>query len=72
MDVASLPSYISPPELVLNNDVVVWYYSAAHHIPRDEDGRWVGGNFEPTVAHIMWTGFMLKPHDLFDKAPLYP
>ncbi|HEY3040141.1 MAG TPA: hypothetical protein VGJ66_15490 [Pyrinomonadaceae bacterium] len=72
MDVASLPSYISPPELVFKSDVVVWYYSAAHHIPRDEDGRWVGNNFEPTVAHIMWTGFMLKPHDLFDKAPLYP
>jgi primary-amine oxidase len=72
MFVPSLPTYISPAESVSNNDVVVWYYSAAHHTPRDEDGRYVGNVFQPTVAQVMWTGFMLKPHDLFDKTPLYP
>jgi primary-amine oxidase len=72
MFVPSLPTYIVPAERVSKNDVVVWYYSAAHHLPRDEDGRYVNGNFQPLVAHMMWTGFMLKPHDLFDKTPLYP
>lgn len=72
MHVPSLPTYIAPPESVSNNDVVVWYYGAAHHIPRDEDGRYVSGRFQPTVAQVMWTGFMLKPHDFFDSAPLYP
>jgi Cu2+-containing amine oxidase len=72
MFVPSLPTYISPAESVSNNDVVVWYYSAAHHTPRDEDGRYVSNAFQPTVAQVMWTGFMLKPHDLFDKTPLYP
>lgn len=72
MYVPSLPTYIVPPEPVSNSDVVVWFYSAAHHQPRDEDGQYVGGTFKPLVAHVMWTGFMLKPHNLFDKVPLYP
>jgi len=72
MHVPSLPTYIVPAEPVANSDTVVWYYSAAHHIPRDEDGRYVNNNFQPTVAQVMWTGFMLKPHDLFDSTPLYP
>ncbi len=72
MHVPSLPTYIVPAEPVANSDVVLWYYGAAHHIPRDEDGRYSGSTFIPQVAHVMWTGFMLKPHNLFDKTPLYP
>jgi primary-amine oxidase len=72
MHVPSLPTYIAPAETVSNSDVVVWHYSAAHHLPRDEDGQYVNNNFQPLVAHMMWTGFTLKPHNLFDKTPLYP
>lgn len=72
MHAPSLPTYIVPAESVSSNDVVVWYYGAAHHIPRDEDGRYTNGVFQPTVAQVMWSGFMLKPHDLFDTTPLYP
>jgi primary-amine oxidase len=72
MHVPSLPSYIVPAEPVANGDVVAWYYGAAHHIPRDEDGRYVDNSFQPLVAQVMWTGFMLKPHNLFDQTPLYP
>lgn len=66
-----LPSYISPPQSVSNTDIVVWYYGGVHHLPRDEDGQivnrvWTG------EAHIMWTGFILMPYNLFDKTPLYP
>jgi primary-amine oxidase len=32
-----LPSYINPPQSVVNTDIVVWYYGGAHHLPRDED-----------------------------------
>ena len=59
-----LPRYISPQESVANTDLVVWYTGSLHHEERDEDD---GG---PT--HIMWIGFTLKPHDLFDSSPLYP
>ncbi len=66
-----LPTYISNAESVSNTDVVVWYYGGVHHLPRDEDFN-PGNNQWPGVAHIMWTGFMLKPHNFFDDTPLYP
>lgn len=72
MAAASLPSFVNFFSPVSNTDVVVWYYGGVHHLVRDEDGRidangrWVG------EAHIMWTGFMLKPHNLFDVTPLFP
>jgi Cu2+-containing amine oxidase len=67
----ALLSYISPSQAVSNTDVVVWYYGAAHHQPRDEDGRITNGMWTGE-AHIMWNGFMLMPHNLFDKTPLCP
>jgi Cu2+-containing amine oxidase len=71
MAAASLPSFISPPSPVSNADVVVWYYGGVHHLVRDEDGRIVNGHWVGE-AHIMWTGFMMKPHNLFDVTPLFP
>lgn len=67
----SLPTYISPAESVSNTDIVIWYYGGAHHLVRDEDGEVVAGLWQGET-HIMWTGFMLKPHNLFDKTPLFP
>jgi primary-amine oxidase len=67
---ALLPSYISPPQSVSNTDVVIWYYGGVHHLPRDEDGQLVDRVWKGE-AHIMWTGFMLMPHNLFDGTPLY-
>jgi len=71
MSAPLLPSYISPPQPVSNTDIVVWYYGGVHHLPRDEDGQIINGVWTGE-AHIMWTGFMLKPHNLFDKTPLDP
>lgn len=68
---SELPTYVSTPASVSNTDVVVWYYGAVHHLVRDEDGHFVGNTWQGE-AHVMWTGFMLKPHNLFDKTPLYP
>lgn len=71
----SLPTYVSTPAAVSNTDVVVWYYGGAHHLVRDEDGDIAnvsGFSVWKGEAHIMWTGFMLKPHNLFDSTPLFP
>jgi len=66
-----LPTYISNGESVTKNDVVLWYISPAHHMPRSEDGRYVNGVWRG-VALAMWTGFDLRPRDLFDGTPLFP
>lgn len=66
-----LPAYAANGENVANNDVVVWYMGAVHHAPRAEDGELVNGRIEG-AAQMMWTGWLLKPHNLFDRTPLYP
>ena len=71
MSASNLVSYISPPQAVANSDIVLWYRGSVHHHPRDEDGEMVKGAWHG-VALIMWTGWMLKPHDLFDRTPFYP
>jgi len=71
MSAKDLVSYVSPPQPAVNADVVLWYRGSVHHHPRDEDGEMVKGAWHG-VALIMWTGFMLKPHDLFDRTPFYP
>ena len=68
----NLPNtYTTPAQAVNGSDVVVWYTHGAHHLVRDEDGRIISGVWKG-VAHIMWVGFMLKPHNVFDGTPLYP
>lgn len=64
-----VPSYASNSESVANTDVVVWYMGAVHHQSRAEDGEIVKGQFVG-AAHLMWTGWVLKPHNLFDRTPL--
>ena len=59
----NLPSYISPPQPTLNQDLVVWYYGGIHHLVRDEDTN---------MTHVMWVGFMLRPANLWSQTPLYP
>ncbi len=71
MSAKDLVSYTNPPVSVSDTDIVIWYRGSVHHHPRDEDGEmrneaWHG------VALVMWTGFMLKPHNLFDRTPFYP
>ena len=66
-----LPAYVAGNPSVANRDLVVWYKGSLHHHPRNEDGvydknhQWIG------TADVMWTGFMLVPHDLFDCSPFY-
>jgi len=67
----NLPTYIAGAQSVTNRDIVVWYKGSLHHQPRDEDGAFDHNNFWVGTAHVMWTGFMLMPHNLFDCSPLY-
>lgn len=66
-----LPTYVANAEPVTNTDVVMWYSGGLHHIYRNEDGDYEGNVWKGT-ALVMWTGFTLKPGNLFAKTPLYP
>ena len=68
----TLPSYIASPENVSNTDIVVWYWGSIHHVPRDEDGQYVNTYYWEGEALVNWTGFMLKPNNLFDTTPFFP
>ena len=64
-------SYINN-EPITNTDVVVWYMSSNHHLPRDEDHEVdAQGNWKSGIAQVMWSGFDLQPRNLMDDAPLY-
>ena len=67
----SLPSYIAANRSVTNTDVVLWYASSMHHLPRDEDGEFVGGVFKGS-ALVMWSGFDLRPRNFFKTTPFFP
>ena len=67
----NLPSYIVGSPAVTNRDIVLWYKGSLHHRPRDEDGIYDHVGMWRGTAHLMWTGFMIVPHDVFDCAPFY-
>ena len=66
-----LPQYVQPAGSIQNSDIIVWYTSPLHHWVRDEDGELGQNNRFIGVTHLMWTGFMLIPRNLFDTTPLY-
>jgi primary-amine oxidase len=47
-------------ESLANKDLVVWYGSSFHHLPRDED---------EDHMHPHWTGFSIIPRDLTAENP---
>jgi Cu2+-containing amine oxidase len=49
--------------------VAIWYIGSAHHDPTDED-NWKGSGERSGVTLVHWTGFDMKPHNLFDYNPL--
>ncbi len=59
----SLPSYVNGQSTV-NTDIVIWYTGSAHHESnmRDEDRQ---------TVPVLWTGFMLVPHNLFEGTPFF-
>jgi hypothetical protein len=76
---ANLPAIIRDREVVEGTDVVLWYTSSSHHEPRDEDGKgnnrrrmWYFDDGWEGSALVMWSGFDLRPRNLFDRTPFYP
>ena len=69
-------------ESIMNQDLVLWVSTSLLHLPRNEDGRcarvvkakngreicnaWHGS------AVAMWTGFDMKPHNIFPSTPFTP
>jgi hypothetical protein len=61
------------PGKVANTNLVLWYTSSILHDPRSEDGLSDKHNAEPTgPALVAWSGFELRPRNLFRSTPLYP
>lgn len=63
--------YVKPGAKIMNADVVIWHSSACHHDPRSEDGEFHKGDFVGTTP-IAWSGFDLRPRNVFDRTPHFP
>lgn len=61
-----LPLYVSWKTPILNADIVLWYYTGAHHMIRDED-RTSAGTQGMTL--VMQDQFQLKPFNLWGQTP---
>lgn len=61
-----LPKYIQGSPNTKNTDVVLWYYTGAHHLIRDED-RKPGGLAGMTL--MMYEYFQFKPFNLWGQTP---
>lgn len=71
----NLPRFIAKKRNITNTNIVLWYMSPGYHLPRDEDGVFIGPNGQPQirgVALTMWCGFELRPRNVFEKSPLFP
>jgi Cu2+-containing amine oxidase len=62
---------VSDNESVQNTDVVLWYRSAAHHDPHDEDhAQGDPDGLMTGITNVHWQGVDLEPHNFFDFNPL--
>ena len=75
----NLPEIVKDEEDIERADIVLWCNAAVHHEPRHEDGKpnsgrqvWPGDDAWEGSALVMWSGFDLRPRNLFDRTPFYP
>jgi hypothetical protein len=67
-----VPQYASQHRPLTGYPTTVWHCTPALHSPRGEDfGSEDGVSSYGGVALTVWTGFYVKPRDLFDSTPLY-
>jgi hypothetical protein len=67
-----VPRYASERRSLTGQPTTVWHCTPALHFPRGEDfGAADGKGSYGGLAVTFWTGFFLKPRDLFDSTPLY-
>lgn len=57
-----LPTYAGNAESIADTDVVLWYSTPIHHVPRDED--------DLGATQVMYAEFALVPENLFDASPI--
>jgi len=69
---SNLPNYVKAGRSIENKDVVIWYISSAHHMPRDEDLQGPPGSRQTGATLVLWSGFELRPRSVFDSTPMYP
>jgi primary-amine oxidase len=67
----NVPKYVRDQEPIMNTDVVIWHSAAGHHEPRSEDGEMLKNELVGATP-VMWSGFDLRPRNIFDRSPLYP
>lgn len=67
----NVPSFVDLQANISSADVVVWAMTSAHHRPRDEDFEFPTQASQGTTS-LMWSGFVLRPHNFFDRSPLLP
>jgi len=68
-----VPRYAGQRRPLAGFPMTIWHCTPALHVARGEDfGATDGRNSYGGVALTFWTGFYLKPRDLFDHTPLYP
>jgi len=65
-DYTQLAKYVNQGRSI-QKDIVLWYMSSSYHLPRDEDYH----QGQPGVAMVFWSGFELRPRNLFDSTPYY-
>jgi hypothetical protein len=71
-DYIDVPHYASQRRPLTGHPTTVWHCTPALHSPRGEDfGSENGRNSFSGLALTTWTGFILKPRELFDSTPLY-
>jgi Cu2+-containing amine oxidase len=62
---------VSDSENISGADIVLWYRSAAHHDPHDEDhAPGDPQDLMTGITSVHWQGVELEPHNLFDFNPL--
>jgi hypothetical protein len=67
-----VPRYASQRRPLAGHPTTVWHCTPTLHFPRGEDfGDEDGTNNFTGLAVTFWTGFFVKPRDLFDSTPLY-
>lgn len=67
-----VPQYASQRRPLTGHPTTVWHCAPTLHHPRGEDfGSEDGKSSYAGLAITFWTGFYVKPRDLFDSTPLY-
>jgi hypothetical protein len=66
-----VPLYATRSQALDKNPVTIWHNSPSYHVPRGEDYGPDGTSRNNGVALTSWTGFILRPINLFDSSPLY-